>query len=342
MCRVRVLRSTVVCVVTLRVLRLAHASLVVSQGGYVCGYAKRMCHAGARAARSQCAYAVVHVVTLLLFARGDKCASESLGRAQQLLHPNPKGRHAATAGRSHMHPHTTRLSPTDLPGGRPAEDPGAPLLCAVRVSPSSQQPPGSGAAKSTLKLRGYPARMEKLLAADVKNYMQQNPSTWRAPRNSENAAKTAQIRNLVEIGKNNHRRELLEDKIPGTKDTRDGPGPTPQPDPGEPRDPAREPRAGTPTGKQGTTPRGTTTKNRRRKRSNTATSTTETTHTKKPQQGKNRTTRPKRRRAENREDVHVRNPRAPRKNNCVSHRRMPTYVQPVGATAQHWCSQPLS
>ena len=33
--------------------------------------AKRMCHAGARAARSQCAYAVVHAVTLLLFARGD-------------------------------------------------------------------------------------------------------------------------------------------------------------------------------------------------------------------------------------------------------------------------------
>ena len=34
-------------------------------------YAKRMCHAGASAARSQCAYAVVHVATLFLFARGD-------------------------------------------------------------------------------------------------------------------------------------------------------------------------------------------------------------------------------------------------------------------------------
>ena len=69
MCSVRVLRSTVLHVVTLRVLRLAHASLVVSQGGYMSSYAKCMCHAGARAARSQCAYAVVHAVTLLLFAR---------------------------------------------------------------------------------------------------------------------------------------------------------------------------------------------------------------------------------------------------------------------------------
>ena len=34
-------------------------------------YAKRMCHASARAARSQCAYAAVHVVTQVLFARGD-------------------------------------------------------------------------------------------------------------------------------------------------------------------------------------------------------------------------------------------------------------------------------
>ena len=46
-----------------------------------------------------------------------------------------------------MHRHTTRLSSTDLSGERPAEDPGAPLLTAVRVSPSPQQPPGSGAAK---------------------------------------------------------------------------------------------------------------------------------------------------------------------------------------------------
>ena len=56
-----------------------HASFVVSQGGYMCGSAKRMCHAGVSAARSQCASAVVHVATLFLFARGDKCASESLG-----------------------------------------------------------------------------------------------------------------------------------------------------------------------------------------------------------------------------------------------------------------------
>ena len=147
------------------------------------GYAKRMCNAGGRAARSQCAYAVVHAVTLLLFARGDKCASESLGRAQQLLHPNPKGRHAPTAGRSHMHPHTTRLSPTDLPGERPAEDPGAPLLSAVCVSPSSQQPPGSGAAKLR-KTPRQPARWKTTCRKCPKLHCA-NLSTWRAPRNSE-------------------------------------------------------------------------------------------------------------------------------------------------------------
>ena len=54
----------------------------------MCGSAKRMCHAGVSAARSQCAYAVVRACgDTVLFARGDKCASESLGRAQQLLHP---------------------------------------------------------------------------------------------------------------------------------------------------------------------------------------------------------------------------------------------------------------
>ena len=31
-------------------------------------------------------------------------------------HPNPKGRHAPTAGRPHMHPHTTLLSSTNHPG----------------------------------------------------------------------------------------------------------------------------------------------------------------------------------------------------------------------------------
>ena len=96
----------------------------------MCGSAKCMCHARVSAARSQCAYAVVHVATLFLFARGDKCASESLGRAQQLLHPNPKGRHTPTAGRSHMHPHSTRLSSTDLPGGGLLRIPG--LHCSAQ------------------------------------------------------------------------------------------------------------------------------------------------------------------------------------------------------------------
>ena len=82
----------------------------------MCGSAKRMCHAGASAARSQCAYAVVHEATLFLFARGDKCASESLGRAQQLLHPNPKGRHDPTA-RDPIHQYTPASLPPTLQGG---------------------------------------------------------------------------------------------------------------------------------------------------------------------------------------------------------------------------------
>ena len=98
----------------------------------MCSYPKRMCHAGARAARSQCAYAVVHVVTLhsFILALGFSSHPCPLAERSKLLHPNPKGRHAPTAGRSHMHPHTTRLSPTDLPGRRPAEDPG--LHCSVQ------------------------------------------------------------------------------------------------------------------------------------------------------------------------------------------------------------------
>ena len=66
-----------------------------------------------------------------------------------------------------MHRHTTRLSSTDLPGRRPAEDPGAPLLTAVCVSPSPQQPPGSGAAKNN-KNSEATRQDGKLLAANVK------------------------------------------------------------------------------------------------------------------------------------------------------------------------------
>ena len=66
----------------------------------------------------------------------------------------------------HIHQHTTCLSSTDLPGGRATEDPGAPLLSAVCVSPSSQQPPGSGAAK-TRKNSEATRQDGKLHAANV-------------------------------------------------------------------------------------------------------------------------------------------------------------------------------
>ena len=72
----------------------------------------------------------------------------------------------------HMHQHTTSLSSTDLPGGRSTEDPGAPLLSAVCVSPSSQQPPGPGAAKIRKTLRGYPPG-EKTTCGKCQNYIPQ-------------------------------------------------------------------------------------------------------------------------------------------------------------------------
>ena len=88
-------------------------------------------------------------------------------------------------------------SSTHLPGGRPAEDPGAPPLSAVRVSPSSQQPPGSGAAKSNKNSEA---------TRQVENYWRQvlelqatNLSTWPVPRNSENAAKRPKNRVHEEI-----------------------------------------------------------------------------------------------------------------------------------------------
>ena len=46
---------------------------------------------------------------------GEDCASESPSGGRPMPDPNPKGRHAPTAGRLHMHQHTTCLSPTDLP-----------------------------------------------------------------------------------------------------------------------------------------------------------------------------------------------------------------------------------
>ena len=89
--------------------------------------------------------------------------------------------------RDHIHHYTTCLSSTDLPGGRSTEDPGAPLLSAVCVSPSSQQPPGSGAAKIRKTTR-LPTRME--------NYKQQVSKT--TCRKSLHLAGTPQLGKCLE------------------------------------------------------------------------------------------------------------------------------------------------
>ena len=97
-------------------------------------------------------------------------------------HPNPKGRHAPTAGRPHMHPHTTLLSSTNHSGGenyqgsrgstaqRSLRKP-LPLAFSWIWSCEDQKTPR------------LPARMGKLHAANL--------STWRVPRNSGNCRKTA-------------------------------------------------------------------------------------------------------------------------------------------------------
>ena len=138
-----------------------------------------------------------------------------------------------------------------------------------------------------------------------------NLSTWRAPRNSENAAKTTKIRNLVEIGKNTID-ELLEDKTRGRR-TRGGPGRR-RSQAREPRDPARKPGAGTPTGKKG----------KRREAHNEEQKADEEQHGDLNHRDDEHEESPKGRtgpqaeeeRAENRE--HVRNPSVPRKNNCIT------------------------
>ena len=86
------------------------------------------CRAGRACDVSECARmqralgvcAVVHVVTHFLSRAWGDCASESLGGAQQLLHPNPKGRHTPTAGRDHInlrHTFSVASLPPTFPGG---------------------------------------------------------------------------------------------------------------------------------------------------------------------------------------------------------------------------------
>ena len=168
-------RACVACArcATLRVaaLRVAHCAKhippwVKSQGGYVRACATCPCDARGCTVvlRALSVCTVVHMVLFRAWGRG---ASESLGRGQQDAAPPTLRVDPLPPRRNHIHQYTTSLSSTDLPGGRPAEDPGAPLLSAVCVSPSPQQPPGSGAAKfrknseATRQVENYLPQMSK-------------------------------------------------------------------------------------------------------------------------------------------------------------------------------------
>ena len=150
------------------------------------------------AARSRCA--VVHVVTHSFSARGVDAHPSPLAERGDGHTPTLRvDTHPLQGGPTYTRTPQCLCCPssTDLPGGRPAEDPGAPPLSAVRVSPSSQQPPGSGAAKSnknsetTRQMENYWRQVLELQATNL--------STWPVPRNSENAAKRPKNRVHEEI-----------------------------------------------------------------------------------------------------------------------------------------------
>ena len=124
--------------------------------------------------------------------------------------------------KDHIHPHATCLTPIDLPGRRPSEDPGAPLLRAVCVSPSSQQSPGSGAANSEATRQDGKNTCGKCLKLHAANL-----STWRAPRNSENATKNDKNTKSQRNRQKRHRR-IPRIQTPGTTNTRRA-STTPQP-----------------------------------------------------------------------------------------------------------------
>ena len=104
----------------------------------------------------------------LPFRPWGRCVSKFLGRAQRLPHSNPEGRHAPTAGGSHIHLRTTHpplpLFHQPSEGGT-YQGSWAPPLSAVCVCPSPWQPQASGPAKS-IKTQGIPAR-RKIDAANA-------------------------------------------------------------------------------------------------------------------------------------------------------------------------------
>ena len=164
----------------------------------------------------------------LFTAREDgvrRSPSAEVGRCRT---PNPESRYAPTA-RELQTPHTLASLSPSFRGGRSTEHPGAPVLSAVCVSPSFQQPPGSGAATSNKnsgdarQVENYWRQLPKLHAANL--------STWRTLHNFENAAKNSQHTKRQRHRRNRHRRASR--RQPPKRRTHKGPTPH--------REPAREP-----------------------------------------------------------------------------------------------------
>ena len=101
-----------------------HITPWISHGGHACGYTVCACDAGVRT-RAQRALGVYAVVLWSFY------------RVWQKVRPSPP-EEDGRCRTPHTHQHATCLSSTDLPGWRSTEDPGAPLLSAVCVSPSPQ------------------------------------------------------------------------------------------------------------------------------------------------------------------------------------------------------------
>ena len=176
-------------------------------------------------------------------------------------------------------------------------------------------------------------QVRKLHAANVKTTCRKSlhlAGTLQLGKCRENGQNTKPRRNRQKYHRRAPRRQN-----PGTKDTRRAGRRRSQPQ--EQRDPARA-RSRTPTGKAGETPRGTHEEQKAEEEQHGDLHHRDDAH----EESLNGRTGPQdeEQRAENREDVNIRNPTAPRKNNCASHRRT-NVVQPLGATAQQWCSQPL-
>ena len=120
---------------------------IQSQVGYVHGRVVCLCHARVRTVVLRALSVCVLWCMWSLFSRVG-LARVRVPWQSPAKSRTPTPRVDTSPPRSdHIHQHTTCPYSTDLPGGRAAKDPGAPLLSAVCVSLSSPQPPGSGAAK---------------------------------------------------------------------------------------------------------------------------------------------------------------------------------------------------